>query len=511
MAALSVWLALTTLLSYATANANGPPSLPEWATPPLNPALASFSIELAYFTEYMGNQSAPNNLTQNVFDNLKQRTGVSPEVRIGGITADSAFWDPNLGEAVYNLLDSSGALVNTTLGPQFWDAVKLLPDDTNIVLTLDLENLNYTGALSMAEAAWAVLNVSAVGNEPDHYSLDLSAQTYTSYWEPWSVNISKVLDVNYPEFQVGVTVEDPLWPYNTSAAESQFDCVSALAAGADDGDTAKTCSEHTYQYSVCDTTRAADATLTNLVNHTRLAMYLDLWQPRIRAVRDQLGPDSFVIGEFNSVSCGGKDNVTDTFGQAMWLLDTALYAASINVSRFPLANNYGPAQVYPAYSAYLFVADAIGTSRTLQIANIFPGRQTNGSSITTAGGDASAGQLAVYGFWDEASSASASAGGGAEYPSKLALLNMQIYNETDAAARPSVTVDISAYLPSGVRDTGVMAKRLVAPGADVKAANATMWAGQTFAHGYAEGVYVEETVYGGRVEVEASSAVLVYW
>lgn len=99
--------------------------------------------------------------------------------------------------------------------------------------------------------------------------------------QPWSVNISKALDISYPEFQVGVTVIDPLWPYNTSQAESQFNCVTALAAGADDGHTVKTCSEHTYQYSVgtlsrclspeliafqvCDPTRAAVATLPNLV------------------------------------------------------------------------------------------------------------------------------------------------------------------------------------------------------------------------------------------------------
>lgn len=70
------------------------------------------------------------------------------------------------------------------------------------------------------------------------------------YPQPWSVNISKALDISYPEFQVGATVIDPLWPYNTPKADAQFDCVSALAAGADNGHTVKTCSEHTYQYSV---------------------------------------------------------------------------------------------------------------------------------------------------------------------------------------------------------------------------------------------------------------------
>ncbi|EGN98916.1 glycoside hydrolase family 79 protein [Serpula lacrymans var. lacrymans S7.3] len=371
----------------------------------------------------------------------------------------------------------------------------------------------------------------SVGNEPDQYYLDFDAENYTAIWEPWSVNISKALDINKPEFQLCATAIDPLWPYNTTQAEDQFNCVTALAAGADDGNTVLTCSEHTYQYSVCDPTRAAVATLPNLVNHTRLAQYLDLWQPRIHSVREQLGPDSFLIGEFNSVSCSGRANVSNTFGQAMWLLDTTLYAASINVSRvyvhqggplalqsstqlnhgglslynlwYPVDNQNGPIQVFPAYSAYLFVSEAIGYSRSLKIANIFPGRQANGSTITTAGGDISAGQISVYGFWDELENPNL------DYPSKLALLNLEIYNQTETTPRPNVTIDISAFLP--FKNQEVTLRRLQAPGADVMTSNLTTWAGQNFASGVASGPLVEEIISTGKVEVEASSAVLVYW
>ncbi|KAG1870631.1 glycoside hydrolase family 79 protein [Suillus subalutaceus] len=485
---------------------SGPASLPIDATPPLNPALASFK--------------------------LKERTGVPAEVRIGGITADSTFWDPNQEAALSNFIDSTGALVNTTLGPQFWNSVKLLPEGTKIVMTLDLESLNYTGTLDMAEAAWMGLGSRQISRFEKLYGYmgGISNSIFVSLM-PWTVNISKALGIDYPEFQVGATVIDPLWPYNTPQADAQFDCVSALAAGANDGHTVMTCSEHTYQYSVCDPTRAAVATLTNLVNHTRLAEYLDLWQPRIHSVRAQLGPDAFVIGEFNSVSCSGQANVSNTFGQAMWLLDTTLYAASINVSRvyvhqggplalqsstqlnhgglslynlwYPVDNQNGPIQVFPAYSAYLFVTEAIGYSKSLRLSNIFPGRQANGSSITTAGGDPSAGQISVYGFWDENSTDSY------DYPTKLALLNLELYNQTDSYPRPNTTIDISAYLPKETQE--VMVKRLTAPGADVLSAELTTWAGQTFASGVAEGDIVEETVSNGQVVVEASSAALVYW
>ncbi|KAG9314910.1 hypothetical protein JVU11DRAFT_4018 [Chiua virens] len=62
---------------------------------------------------------------------------------------------------------------------------------------------------------------------------------------------------------------------------------------------------------------------------------------------------------------------------------------------YPVDNINGPIQIFPAYPAYVFVSDLIGGSTSLKTANIFPGRQVNGSSITTADGDPFAGQLSI--------------------------------------------------------------------------------------------------------------------
>jgi len=65
--------------------------------------------------------------------------------------------------------------------------------------------------------------------------------------------------------------------------------------------------------------------------------YLDLWKPQIAAAHAE--GREFVVGgehsqpsvegsfshgvvEYNSVSCSGKQNVTDVFGQALWLVDS---------------------------------------------------------------------------------------------------------------------------------------------------------------------------------------------
>ncbi|KAJ7637692.1 glycoside hydrolase family 79 protein [Mycena polygramma] len=501
---LSIPIFCSVVRTFATAPTtlalHGPASLPVTASSPLNPALASFSIETAFFIEYLGNKSDPNTLTINLLQNLASRTGTPAEVRIGGITADSTYWDGSLDTALFNFIDSTGVLFNTTIGPRFWEAAaSLLPKGTKIIVNLDLHDFKYEGALSVAQSAIDGLNPGQlkafeIGNEPDHYSPLLSAQTYDAVWEPWSKNISDALGFKAPMFQIAATAEDPIWPYDTPGASSALDCVSALAAGANSDGTVKCCSEHTYQYSVCDAARQ--------VNHTRLAVYLDLWQPRIQSVRSQLGPESFVIGEYNSVSCSGKAGVSDTFGQALWLLDTTLYAASINVSRlyihqggplalqsstqlnhgglsrydlwYPVDAMNGEKQVFPSYSAYLFITETIGHSKSLRIANLWPGRQSNGSTITTAGGDTSAGQSVIYGFWEDSDH---------EFP------------------------------PLTTEQKSVTVKRLQAPGADVTFGNQTTWAGQTFAldsNGLAKGKYKEETIKGGKIVVEASGAALVF-
>ncbi|KAF4571095.1 Glycoside hydrolase family 79 protein [Pleurotus pulmonarius] len=510
---------------------NGPSTLPSMTSHRLSPALASFSIETAFFVEFVGNTTEPNLLTRHLLDNLKARTGVPAEIRIGGITADSTYWNASLLDTpLFNAIDKNGALQNTTIGPLFWDSVKLLPEGTNVIMNLDLQDLDFEGALAVAKSTVQGLPASQllgfeIGNEPDHY-LRFTPQNYSSIWGTWSRNITNALGLSAPMFQIAATAEDPLFPFNTPTANSQLDCVSALAAGANAGNTVMSCSEHTYQYSVCDPPRIAVATLPNLVNHTRLGMYLDLWQPRIHAVREQLGPDSFVVGEYNSVSCSGRDGVSNTFGQALWLLDTTLYAASLNVSRmfihqggplalqssvqlnhgglsfydlwYPVENQNGPVKVFPSYASYLFVAEALGHSKTMRIANIYPGRQANGSTITTGGGDASAGQLVAYGFWDE------SLPSATRTPIKLALINMQIFNHTQTEQRPSTSFDISAFTRGPVT-----VRRLQAPGADIKDANVTVWAGQTFENGLAKGRLREERITGGKIVVPASEAVLV--
>ena len=169
--------------------------------------------------------------------------------------------------------------------------------------------------------------------------------------------------------------------------------------------------------------------------------------------------------------------------------------------RYPVQNTNGAVKVFPSYSAYLFVAETLGQSKMLKVANLYPGRQNNGSSITTALGDTSEGQLVAYAFWD------IDLPSGSEFPTKFVLLNLEIFNQTQTIPRPAVTFDISDFLKDPRQLVTV--RRLSAPGADVKDADVTTWAGQNFASGLAAGKLVEEQTVGGEIVVRASEGVLV--
>ncbi|KAF8548146.1 hypothetical protein OG21DRAFT_1526691 [Imleria badia] len=434
-AAQHTFVARDTSTGLSSLTLNGPASIPgpdEWTTTPLNPSLASFSIETAFFEEYLGNVSYPNTLTSKT-------AGVAPQIRIGGITADSTMRNPNQDAALYNYIDAS--------------VLEFLPDGTQIVMTLvsqlrklDMDRFRPRKGLGKPQLH---------SRKPDQYYLDFDAQNYMANWEPWSVNISKALDISYPELQVGATVIDPLWPYNTSQAEAQFDCTSALAAGADDG---HTCSEHTYQYSdssgyvaefglyndmpVPSAIQVTDECATQ-VNHTRLGEYLDLWQPRIHAVRSQLRRIQLGI----------------MFRQGQYLR-TGNVAGPLALQGSTQLNHGGHSFYNLCIPGILCVPICLGTHRRFDLTS--DRHHLPGSSITTADGDPSAGQLSVYGYWDHPNAA---------YLAKLAILNLEIYNSTAMYPRPNVIVDFSVYVAHpGQR---VTARTMIAPGAEIKDANVT--------------------------------------
>ncbi|KAG9093425.1 hypothetical protein FS749_014402 [Ceratobasidium sp. UAMH 11750] len=288
--------------------------------------------------------------------------------------------------------------------------------------------------------------------------------------------------------------------------------VSIINDGIDKTGAVKLFDQHTYQYSTCTSESNAQATLEALVNHTSITVHWDQWKPQIAAARS-LGKE-FVMGEYGSVSCSGKQNVSDTFAQAMWLSDVLLYGASLNISRmylhqgaaligsapgqvnspglswydlwYPIpSDRYGAARVSPSFVAFLLVTEAVGSSGQTRLALI-----RDASFPPT---------LAIYAIWDPSMRKDGVA--------RMVLLNMALRREGRVANETeTVVVDVSKWSRSGKE---AKVKRMSAAGVDSKDVNKVTWAGQSYTNGVPLGELNMERPKAGRVRVRGSEGVLV--
>lgn len=62
------------------------------ASVPVPKDFTSFSIELSYLIDYIGNTTSPNEFTRTLLENLQDLTGSWPGIRVGGGTE----YDPNV-------------------------------------------------------------------------------------------------------------------------------------------------------------------------------------------------------------------------------------------------------------------------------------------------------------------------------------------------------------------------------------------------------------------------------
>ncbi|KAL7267259.1 hypothetical protein RUND412_010163 [Rhizina undulata] len=504
-----------------------PRKIPTDATEFLDRALGSLSIELSYFTDFAGNLSHPNELFARAIDNIYKRTGVHPAIRPGGITADSAWFDPDADVALSRDLSTSGGIYRTTLGSAWYESFSTLPRDIQYVVDVNLENNSLPLTIEQVRSALQYIPRNQItafelGNEGDHYSSTFDEESGNSPWSMysytrkylnWTSSIAQALNITTPVFSAGTFADDP--PTGT------FNISGILALGADSNGLTLAYSQHMYQYSSCDPYRNSKATLPNLINHKNITSYVDLWIPQIEAAVAAGG--EFFVGEYNSVSCSGKINVTDTFGQALWVLDTTLWSAYRGVRRMYLHNGAtlilqssdqantagyskynlifpqstsetGPARLSPSYVSYLLLGEAVG-----------PSGESRMSPIASENDD-----IAIYGIWED----------DGKEPERIVVLNMTPYNgtsgawdwnfESDVAAeesreeRPGVFVNLKAL------GKELTVKRMSSTGLNEKNPHLVTWAGQEYFSGTPAGQYEEETVKDGKVWVGASEAVLIF-
>lgn len=200
------------------------------------------------------------------------------------------------------------------------------------------------------------------------------------------------------------------------------------------------------------------------MNHTAVVGGAAFIKNAIRYLNNQSVPIPLVVGEVGSALGNGKDDspLEAVLGSALWQVDFFLYSMFIGVQRinlqsgltFPFAlwnpkftvgNITTPASVRPAFYGQMFAAEFRGDAEDVRIFN----RDLNTPF------------LSAYAAYD---------GGNL---TRVAVVNLRLWNEDDPKARPHKTV----ALKIGKAATSVMVKKLTSiKGGSASAGNIT-WGG----------------------------------
>jgi hypothetical protein len=250
-------------------------------------------------------------------------------LRIGGDSADTSFWSPRARKMPDWAIALTPAYLSRVRALVLRDRVKLIVD------------LNLVTASPWTAAAWARAAETSlphgsiigfeIGNEPDLYSRRNWIRTIASspfeirglpleltpadYVRDFAAD-ARVLGENAPDIPlVGPAVAHPRTglPYIVSLIADQRPELGMVTG-------------HLYPYSACEKNPRARAypTVGRLLSrHASSAFDTDI------ASAVALAHDAglkFRLTEFNSVTCGGKPGVSNTFATALWAPD-ALFTA----------------------------------------------------------------------------------------------------------------------------------------------------------------------------------------
>ncbi|PSN61113.1 hypothetical protein BS50DRAFT_651926 [Corynespora cassiicola Philippines] len=436
--------------------------------------------------------------------NLKDITGSPAHIRVGGTTSNHATWVPEQEEAIIQNYATPGAdqPANVTLGPRYLEAFHVFPRGTKytVGVTFDSGLKGEDASVQQAEAFHQSIGedlfAMEVGNEFDVFPVDRnettwSIQQYVTEWLDRTRAIAKRVFKdckNQKLFQAGAFVAP-----GSISNDTSWTAQAAMDLGIASTGHARTFCTHQYFGAAC---RPVQPTLEgNVMNRTELMRWM-VYHDHASAYTVSKGVP-YVLGETNSIACQGLTGVSDVFGAAVWSVDYALYAASLNVSgiywHMGTGYRYAPWQAIqngttspgprPLYYGNWFLAAALGGTK----------RQVVPIVNTTS--------LAGYAIYSPAR------GRGSPSLQSVVLVNMEVYNSSIPESRRS---SVEFRLPSRLvgRSSATTVRRLTAAGAEVRD-NITFSSQIVGLDGRFEGREVREKVADGIVQVQASEAVLI--
>lgn len=325
------------------------------ASTPLPPSFQSLSIEFQFFPYFTGNYSNPNDFSLSLFQSLDD-VGDPVYIRIGGSSEDRVYYNASFPLAIESFFDFpwESNPYNGTMGPSFFDGIKLLPQGQRYVFGLNEGGFNnshgvHSRRLTMenivneAQAAWAAIGdklwAIESGNEMSSYNWSYQGVSYRNPDKRWNLTdfVRGDFNTTYDLLQGPILPgnphmdqsKNPLWRAGDLSGfkPPAWTFQGCWELGQNAWRRLREYSVHLYPATMCAAYLGDAVTIANtMLNHTLSVENLEPMRPYAAYTAEQ-GVE-FVIGECNSVSCSGKPGVSDSFSAALW----ALYVPSSNSS-----------------------------------------------------------------------------------------------------------------------------------------------------------------------------------
>ncbi|KAJ0116876.1 hypothetical protein J7T55_010027 [Diaporthe amygdali] len=474
---------------------------------PIDGSWQSLSIEFSYMADFFGNLTTPNQLSYNLLENLQNVSGSPIIIRAGGSTANVAIFNASQELAVENHWNGStntgleGSRSDqpslTNIGPAWFEAFLTSPEGTRFIYDLNYRDNSTAGVASTVDVAkrvWDALGPDLlyafeISNEMERWggryrSDEWGPELYTEEYLKYTDLIEEAIwgrsedgSQAQPMFQMGTFMGS-----GNRSINQPWNSEVVLGLGINKKQQIRSTSQHDYHGSNCASTKEIATLRQNLLNHTNMANRAYPHQQMAPFI-DETHGITYVIGETNSISCQGRDGVSNVFGTALWYLDYTLFIAS-NISavggmyfhmgtpyRYSLwapyegATNHS-ALVRPSYYGAWVLATAIGNGEWPSGHN---GTETRAPTIPGSyspyySGDGAPKKVVHPLIAEETLTAYALYRTAPLHAiDSVVILNMEPYNSTANYTRPYVKVT----LPERIQTPGVV-RRLTASGSDVK-------------------------------------------
>jgi Glycosyl hydrolase family 79 C-terminal beta domain len=323
---------------------------------------SGFSIEYPDLKNFTGQRvTGLNPIFPQLLNNLGAYKNGWPIVRVGGNSTDESWWNPTLRSRPLGVKND---VTNDTLNNL---AGSTATTGSRFILGLNLGQNNPTLATEFAQAALAGLpngkvDLFELGNEPDifashpYYSDSTTGQTV--FVRPAGYSFAKYLG-EFDTFATALQGISPNVPlggpvFTTSVYGWMQYFPSFLAAQAP---RLKAVTYHRYPLSACNWSAPGsltDPTITNLLADKSSVIQAQGLVPFVSHASSYGKP--LRITEINSVSCGGKAGVSNSFASALWATDVMFNFAQVGVKGVNFHSGTGA-----AYTPFRFSNQLIRT------------------------------------------------------------------------------------------------------------------------------------------------------